>query len=170
MERLSSRPLRAVAFDALEGLAESLAALQDFAEALRVGRRAAALLTPSGGVAPFVEPESSRREGLLYLSLGHSAEAAGDEAWHVEAFGSWEGALESFRRAAQALQRPARGGFRMASGLRSLRRRAWPRWSLGGAWCRSSKLAIPMHSTWREPHGGRVASQPGGACLGALRE
>lgn len=91
------------------------------AEAVRVGRRAAALLKPSraGVQAPFTEPVSSRpslgarggpvrREGLLYLSLGHSAEAACDQvACHVKGVGA-QGALECFRRAAQALQRQAR--------------------------------------------------------------
>ena len=95
IERLLSRPLRALAFDALEGLAETLAATNDFATALETGHRAASLLQSRAGMqAPFPEPESSRREGLLYLSMGHAAEAAGAKD-----------SLRFFRLAAQALQR-----------------------------------------------------------------
>lgn len=63
IERLLSRPLRALAFDALEGLAETLAATKDFEAALETGHRAASLLQSRAGMqAPFPEPESSRRD------------------------------------------------------------------------------------------------------------
>eukprot|EP00435_Cladocopium_sp_Y103_P058813 s2531_g20.t2 len=96
IERLLARPLRALAFDALEGVAESLAAMNDFVAALENGRRAASLLQPTrpGMQVPFPEPECSRREGLLNLSMGHAAEAIGAKD-----------ALRFFRLAAQALQR-----------------------------------------------------------------
>ncbi|CAE7709987.1 MMK1, partial [Symbiodinium pilosum] len=91
IEVLAAQPLRALAFDALEVKAECLAAGGDFAASLKCGGQAAGLLEAK---APFAEPERSRREGLLYLSLGHAAEAARDKD-----------ALSFFRRAAQALQR-----------------------------------------------------------------
>ncbi|CAL1126376.1 unnamed protein product [Cladocopium goreaui] len=95
IERLLARPLRALAFDALEGAAESLAAMNDFVAALENGRRAASLIQPTPGMqVPFPEPECSRREGLLNLSMGHAAEAMGAKD-----------ALRFFRLAAQALQR-----------------------------------------------------------------
>ncbi|CAJ1372929.1 unnamed protein product [Effrenium voratum] len=95
IEVLSAQALRSLGFDALEGLGDCLAAKRDFAGALRSQRRAAALLkAPPGTQVPFKEPEFSRREGLLHLSMGHAAEASQEES------------LPLFRRAAQALQRP----------------------------------------------------------------
>eukprot|EP00931_Biecheleriopsis_adriatica_P120389 TRINITY_DN95510_c0_g1_i1.p1 TRINITY_DN95510_c0_g1~~TRINITY_DN95510_c0_g1_i1.p1 ORF type:complete len:623 (+),score=189.37 TRINITY_DN95510_c0_g1_i1:85-1953(+) len=96
IEQLTARAARALAFDTLEALSEALAASGDFAEAARNGRRAAALLLPgrAGTQAPFAEPESAKREGLLHLSLGHAAIAAGDKE-----------AMRFFRTAAQSLQR-----------------------------------------------------------------
>ncbi|CAE7526139.1 RPS3A [Symbiodinium sp. KB8] len=94
IDSLSTRAARALAFDALEVLAECLAARRDFEGSLRCGRRAADLLEVGVSQVPFTEPECSRREGLLYLSLGHASEAAGEKE-----------ALSFFRRAAQALQR-----------------------------------------------------------------
>eukprot|EP00913_Durusdinium_trenchii_P016658 g15657.t1 len=96
IELLLSRPLRALAFDALEGLMESFAATEQFADAVRCGQRATSLLnsTRPGMQVPFAEPELSRREGLLHLSIGHAAEANGEKD-----------ALRHFRLAAQALQR-----------------------------------------------------------------
>ncbi|CAE7357254.1 MMK1 [Symbiodinium sp. CCMP2592] len=94
IDSLSTQTARALAFDALEVLAECLAARRDFEGSLRCGRRAASLLEAGVTQVPFSEPECSRRAGLLNLSLGHAAEAVGDKE-----------ALSFFRRAAQALQR-----------------------------------------------------------------
>ncbi|CAK9091265.1 unnamed protein product [Durusdinium trenchii] len=79
-----------------QGLMESFAATEQFADAVRCGQRATSLLnsTRPGMQVPFAEPELSRREGLLHLSIGHAAEANGEKD-----------ALRHFRLAAQALQR-----------------------------------------------------------------
>lgn len=76
IERLSCRGPRVNAFDALEALAEALAAAGVWREASRCANRAAALLDPGPGEAPFSEPEVHRREGLLFISMGHIHKAA----------------------------------------------------------------------------------------------
>jgi len=93
LERLCGKALRALAFDALEALTEALAAEGNLEDARRYGRRATGLLEPSADGPPFQVPDLHTREGLIFLSLGHMAEAVGDDP------------LPDWRRAVSALEK-----------------------------------------------------------------
>mmetsp|Transcript_11393 Transcript_11393/g.35259 ORF Transcript_11393/g.35259 Transcript_11393/m.35259 type:complete len:675 (-) Transcript_11393:140-2164(-) len=120
IELFTGRRMRATAFDALEALGEALAALGEWLKARRCGLRAAALLEQAPGAeAPFGEPELHRREGLLFLSLGHAAAAAEGDP------------LSDWRRAAAALRQ--HGGDPVAEGQAWLEVGLWSARQLAAA-------------------------------------
>ena len=79
IEKLERQAPRALAFNALEALVDVHAAEQRWRDAEQCGLRAAALLKPCDWEAPFLKTEMHKREGLLYLSLGHAADASGSD-------------------------------------------------------------------------------------------
>lgn len=93
LERLRGKALRSLAFDALEVLAEALAAEGNFEDAQRYGRRAAGLLGPSAEGPPFQVPDLHKREGLIFLSLGHMAQAVGSDP-----LPDWRRAVSAFEK------------------------------------------------------------------------
>eukprot|EP00927_Polykrikos_kofoidii_P042633 TRINITY_DN3665_c0_g3_i1.p1 TRINITY_DN3665_c0_g3~~TRINITY_DN3665_c0_g3_i1.p1 ORF type:complete len:669 (+),score=109.78 TRINITY_DN3665_c0_g3_i1:92-2098(+) len=94
IEHNCQREFRALAFDALESLSEAVAQEGNHAEACCHARRAARLLEHTDDKEkPFSEPVIFKREGLLFLSIGHASVASGGDP-----LPSWRVAVDALRK------------------------------------------------------------------------